>query len=222
MGHEHVKTFKRRSFQDLKLSVLSNSSHIIIKKWCVCNRKSSLQYVFSQTASKLSSCNFKLASLTFIFFIHYRLFIGFRHVTFRPDPVEWPFVHVTQIKNRGKTKIPNQVFKAFRMKKYLRQHKDDIISAKVQFHGCFKSFNETSGNILKVLLFLTYILVPGVREGDWRDHEARDFTSCDKLLQENKCNNFQNTENTRWVFSLLLLECQHVGKTFKVNQFSGV
>lgn len=69
-------------------------------------------------------------------------------------------VHVMQIKNREeKSNISNQVFKTFSMKKYLRQQNDDI-SAKVQFHGCFKSFNETLGNILKVhFFFLTYISI---------------------------------------------------------------
>lgn len=51
-------------------------------------------------------------------------------------------VHVTQIKKEKKSNISNQVSKTFSMKKYLRQQKD-VISAKVQFNRCFKSFNET-------------------------------------------------------------------------------
>lgn len=86
------------------------------------------------------------------------------------------------------------------MKKYLRQQKDDI-SAKVQFHGCFKSFNETLGNMLKVHFCLTYCifeLVPTVQGGNSgetvKHGTSQAVTNC---CRKNKCNNFQNTENTR-------------------------
>lgn len=74
------------------------------------------------------------------------------------------------------------------MNRYLRQ-KDDI-SAKVQFHGCFKSFNETLGNMLKV--HFTYISISTYSTmwgGGWALQRS--------MSLKNKCKNFQNTENTR-------------------------
>lgn len=59
-------------------------------------------------------------------------------------------MHVTQLKKERK----NKFFPISFPKLYLRQGK--VISAKVKFHGCFKSFNATYGNILKVLLSYIY------------------------------------------------------------------
>lgn len=139
---------------------------------------------FSQTASKLLWCNFKLAASIGIILIQDTLsfsFIGFRHVTFRPDPVERPFVHVTQKKQKTKKRQKHNFqssFKNFLDQKYLRQQNDNI-SANVQFHGCFKSFIETLGKILKVLL-LTHIFIStySTRAEEGGDHEALHFTSC--------------------------------------------
>lgn len=78
--------------------------------------------------------------------------------------------------------------------------------------------------MLKVHFCLTYILIStyskrgGTLERLWSTRLHKLW----ETVAENKCNDFQNTENTRWVFSLLLLEWQHVCKTLLVHHISGI
>lgn len=172
---------KKRPFQDLRLSLLSNSSHIIIRvtREVFVTENPVYSTLFPNCIH--SALNFSVASFDQNCLHSFQTLYGFQK-------------HDT-IKNREKIII----FPISFPKLYLRQERDHI-SAQVQFHGCFKSFNATYRNILKVLLsyiyFNQYLQYEG-RGGRQRAQEVRDFTSCDKLLQENKCNNFQNTENMR-------------------------